>query len=444
VDEGFIDIKKALGVWLLGPPGWRRLDIILPEHRWTLAADNDEVLQKWVKLLEDVAPEKPVSEIRNGWMEKKGAVGGGWKLRFFVLLSTHELLYFESDRSPKCKGVIDLKEASACQKVSNPDYNYEFAFEVIAPKRTWILCPDDLHAMQEWMADIRPLIGGGGGKEEPDVAPTGTRGKRRKSVTRGGNRSYEADEDGNVKLGSEGGVVKKGWLEKRGEVNTAWKNRYFVLTAEDPVNEVAKMLRYYKSEEEYRLAKTGGAIDIDDNVKVSKGSSIDPDHPFYFEVATAGRTYALCAPSDGDLGEWIQALGGGSDHHAEVGTTTRDRTESTASMASYASGVLVEVHSGWMKKKGQGPALFGGKMQRRYFVLYDNRELHYFEGSTMDNISRKGRIRMATATELARLKPDDRKDYTFIIRVPGRDWVLDPGSEAAWEEWESKLRPMLE
>ena len=45
-DEGFIDIKKALGVWLLGPPGWRRLDIILPEHRWTLAADNDEILQK--------------------------------------------------------------------------------------------------------------------------------------------------------------------------------------------------------------------------------------------------------------------------------------------------------------------------------------------------------------------------------------------------------------
>lgn len=56
-------------------------------------------------LLEAVAPEKPVSEIRNGWMEKKGNMATGWKLRFFVLLSTHELLYFESDRSPKCKGV---------------------------------------------------------------------------------------------------------------------------------------------------------------------------------------------------------------------------------------------------------------------------------------------------------------------------------------------------
>ena len=44
--------------------------------------------------------------------------------------------------------MIDLKEASACQRVSNPDYNYEYAFEVVAPKRTWILCPDDQHAMQ--------------------------------------------------------------------------------------------------------------------------------------------------------------------------------------------------------------------------------------------------------------------------------------------------------
>ena len=33
------------------------------------------------------------------------------------------------------------------------------------------------------------------------------------------------------------------------------------------------------------------------------------------------------------------------------------------------SGPLNEVHSGWMKKKGQGSALFGGKMQRRFFVL---------------------------------------------------------------------------
>lgn len=110
-------------------------------------------------------------------------------------------------------------------------------------------------------------------------------------------------------------------------------------------------------------------------------------------------------------------------------------------MASFTqSGALNEVHSGWMKKRGQG--LFA-KMAKRYFVLYDNKELHYFEGSTMENIQRKGRIRLAEATAVARLKPDDRKDYTFVIRVPGRDWTLDPGSLAFWQEWEAKLKPMI-
>ena len=100
-----------------------------------------------------------------------------------------------------------------------------------------------------------------------------------------------------------------------------------------------------------------------------------------------------------------------------------------------------------MRKKGQG-VLLGSKMQRRYFALYDNRELHYFEGKaaeggSAEGLARKGRIRMATATELARHRPADRKDFSFVIKVPGRDWVLDPGSEAALQEWEAKLRPML-
>lgn len=82
-------------------------------------------------------------------------------------------------------------------------------------------------------------------------------------------------------------------------------------------------------------------------------------------------------------------------------------------MASFtASGPLVELHSGWMRKKGQG--VFGAKMQKRYFVLYDNGELHYFEGASMEVIQRKGRIRMGEAIMLQRLKPADNKDFTFV------------------------------
>ena len=96
-----------------------------------------------------------------------------------------------------------------------------------------------------------------------------------------------------------------------------------------------------------------------------------------------------------------------------------------------------------MKKKGNGVGLFGGKMQKRYFVLYDNRELHYFEGQSMENIQRKGRIRMADAISVERVKPNDKKDFSFVIKEKGRDWVLDPGAASQWEEWEAKLRPML-
>ena len=109
-----------------------------------------------------------------------------------MLLSTHELLYFESDKSPKCKGVVDLREATACQKVASPDYNYEFAFEVISPKRTWVLCPDDEQSMEEWMADIQPLIKAKG---------KGAAKKRRNSVSQQGGRTYEVDEDGSAAAG---------------------------------------------------------------------------------------------------------------------------------------------------------------------------------------------------------------------------------------------------
>ena len=58
-------------------------------------------------------------------------------------------------------------------------------------------------------------------------------------------------------------------------------------------------------------------------------------------------------------------------------------------------------------------------------------------------------IYLGHATVLQRLKPDDRKDFTFVIKVPARgthaarDWVLDPGGLQQWQEWEEKLRPMI-
>ena len=47
-------------------------------------------------------------------------MGGGWKDRYFVLLSTRELLCYENETSQKRKGSLDLKTATAVEVLPPP------------------------------------------------------------------------------------------------------------------------------------------------------------------------------------------------------------------------------------------------------------------------------------------------------------------------------------
>ena len=47
-------------------------------------------------------------------------MGGGWKDRYFVLLSTRELLCYENETSQKRKGSLDLKTATAVEVLLAP------------------------------------------------------------------------------------------------------------------------------------------------------------------------------------------------------------------------------------------------------------------------------------------------------------------------------------
>ena len=55
----------------------------------------------------------------------------------------------------------------------------------------------------------------------------------------------------------------------------------------------------------------------------------------------------LCAPSPEELNSWIAALAPGGE------STKGAAAESEGGAQFSSSGPLVEVHSGWMKKKGQ-------------------------------------------------------------------------------------------
>ena len=93
------------------------------------------------------------------------------------------------------------------------------------------------------------------------------------------------------------------------------------------------------------------------------------------------------------------------------------------------------LHSGWMSKKGEGML---AKSQSRWFVLLDDKNMHYFEDE--DCTSHKGVVQLQSLTkgDFKRVKPKS-SDYSFQLATPGRKWVLNPGTEAAYETWEQKL-----
>ena len=77
-----------------------------------------------------------------------------------MLLSTRELLYFESENSAKRKGTVDLKMASEVNALPDDFSNYEEAFEVVTGKRRWIMCPESRNQKIMWVEALEPMIGG--------------------------------------------------------------------------------------------------------------------------------------------------------------------------------------------------------------------------------------------------------------------------------------------
>ena len=107
--RGAIDVKVAIGIWLIGQPGWRKLDVIVLGRKYTFAAEHEPTLERWHQAIAQRMPHHPVEALCKGWLSKRADMGGGWKDRYFVMLSTRELLYYENETSQKRKGSLDLK-----------------------------------------------------------------------------------------------------------------------------------------------------------------------------------------------------------------------------------------------------------------------------------------------------------------------------------------------
>jgi len=448
--KGSLDLNNAIGMWLLGQSGSRHLDVIEPGRKVSLAADKEVVLERWRKEIEKLMPHKPTRTLTTGWLDKKGDVGGGWKTRYFALLSSRELLYFETETSSKRKGTIDLKEVFTLQSMPDAHYNYEDAFELITPKRRWVLCPQSKKDEVMWLEALRPLIAQEGGAEGTgDSANIPTRTESVKGISRHRTASVSAA----TRL-IQSSTVYQGWLEREEEAEN-WQRRFFVLTKRSSNEAVECVLEYYLDE---RLTADEDSETLELAESVSIARCPDASRPNAMKIVTSsGATSILAAASADLLASWMDAIssvqGGISEESSRVslgspgkagsddGGSGRTTFTSVAEPGVFFRKSTSEVHcQGWMAKRGEGA--FAG-WSKRWFVLQRTGELHYFADANQSE--HKGHIDLAglTMANVKRSKPSSAADFQFVIQTPKRKWQLNAGNQKEWDMWEAGLSALL-
>ena len=84
------------------------------------------------------------------------------------------------------------------------------------------------------------------------------------------------------------------------------------------------------------------------------------------------------------------------------------------------------------------------RLQQRWFVLYRNAEVHYFDSDTLTPKAHKGVIVLADVKpqHIARTKPGST-DFSFSIATPKRKWQLKAANQADYDTWERKLLEII-
>ena len=117
------------------PNGGGFLEIETASKTFSLRCADSSVLHAWRRELYELLPYLRATEVKCGWLYKKGeGSNAGFKKRYCVLFSSYRLLYFESEACTKRKGAVDLSVAESVDSVSTPKGH---GFEISTPGRTW-------------------------------------------------------------------------------------------------------------------------------------------------------------------------------------------------------------------------------------------------------------------------------------------------------------------
>lgn len=212
--------------------------------------------------------QNPSDEELRGFLFKKGARFRGWKKRYFVA-HAGVISYFKSEETKVATGSFPVTDAIVCHfKTSDTDgiNGHRFGITPAGSDRCYTLQHKELEVRDMWTAYVLQH----GGK-------------------------WASDDN-----------VHRGYLYKKGNVNTQWKRRYFVVEKGE--------LRWF---EDAREKKKQGSLDVSDALVCVFDPAYDqelyekedrPGFLFSIKPKKSERTFLLECDSKQDLEQWLRVL----------------------------------------------------------------------------------------------------------------------------------------
>eukprot|EP00047_Mylnosiga_fluctuans_P017486 m.61712 g.61712 ORF g.61712 m.61712 type:complete len:1261 (-) comp7102_c0_seq2:2884-6666(-) len=213
-------------------------------------------------------------ELLSGFLFKRGYQVKEWRRRWCVY-DLGVLRYYRSDVDAEPAGTVAVEDMTSAREADQRDAPHAFCFQIETRSgRVYDLCCDSAATREKWLRLLQRNIG----------------------------RDRPMNTEFDFKL-----CTKLGFLWKQGEVNKAFKRRYFALrgkqlfyfaTPEDPAPKGVVDLRTVRD--------VVAGIPVDKSAK--KATPPEPAPQGTFTVILPDRAYQLRADSVASMQEWIQAL----------------------------------------------------------------------------------------------------------------------------------------
>ena len=214
-----------------------------------------------------------------------------------------------------------------------------------------------------------------------------------------------------------------GFLEKRGQVNTAYRFRFFALKSQ--------VLYYFRSASFTDLQRPLGQIILRKGVKIW----ITENAANEVHIRTPSRTWHLRCPSAPIAAEWLSKIGNALE--GVEGGTLRSATSDAHHVVAFFEECYGSTPTlfGSVKKRGE----INPRFKERFFVIC-GKLIVYFKSNALNQLERPlGHIVLHSGVQVLQPAEASRRDTECSIRTHSREWYLKFRDAATLEKWETVI-----